>query len=114
MEKNDIRRLLVYSDERTIGMISQKMIVGNMGQYAVPLPELEIPGKVKCPYCPSFSDDKNILSKHIVNIHVAGPSKYMCPYCYSVFEGKKALSGHIDNIHIGRGLLEGNIRKVTV
>ncbi len=71
MKKNDIRRLLVYSDERTIGMISQKMIVGNMGQYAVPLPELEIPGKVGCPYCSSFFDDGNILSKHIVNIHVA-------------------------------------------
>ena len=114
MEKNDIRRLIVWDDSRPIGMISQKMIVGNMGQYAVSLPELEIPRKVKCPYCSSFFDDKNILSKHIVNIHVAGPSKYICPYCYSVFEGKKILSGHIDNIHIGRGLLEGNISKVTI
>ena len=115
MSKHDVRRLIVENDARTIGMISQKMIVGNMGKYAVPLPELEIPGKIKCPYCSSFFDDRNILSKHIVNIHVAkGPSKYTCPYCYSVFEDKKTLSGHIDDIHIGRGLLEGNIRKVTV
>ncbi len=79
MEKNDIRRLVVMNDERPIGLISRKAIVGNMSDYDTPLPELEIPDKVKCPYCPSQFDDK------------------------------KTLSSHIDNIHIGRGLLEGNL-----
>lgn len=81
MTKHDIRRLIVYNDQRPIGIISQKMVVGNMGQTSVLLPELEIPNKVKC------------------------------PYCESQFEDKKMLSSHIDNIHIGKGLLQGNLSK---
>ncbi len=30
---------------------TQKAIVGNMSEYSVSLPELEIPDKIKCPYC---------------------------------------------------------------
>ncbi len=81
MEKNDIRRLVVTSDERPIGIISRKALVGNMSEYDVPLPELEIPDKIKC------------------------------PYCMSIFEKKEVLSRHIDDIHIGKGLLEGNLAK---
>ncbi len=84
MKKNDIRRLVVWNDERPIGLISRKTIVGNMQDYSVELPELEIPGKVKCAYCASQFDDK------------------------------KSLSAHIDDIHIGRGLLEGNLAKAQV
>ena len=81
MEKNDIRRLVVKNDDRPIGLISRKALVGNMSEYDVPLPELEIPDKIKC------------------------------PYCMSVFEKKEVLSRHIDDIHIGKGLLEGNLAK---
>jgi len=81
MEKNDIRRLVVMNDERPIGLISRKALVGNMNEYDTPLPELEIPDKV------------------------------MCPYCKSVFDNKHVLSKHIDQIHIGKGLLEGNLAK---
>ena len=84
MKKNDIRRLVVWNDERPVGLISRKSIVGNMHDYSVELPELEIPNKVKCPYCQSLFDDK------------------------------KSLSAHIDDIHIGRGLLEGNLAKAQV
>jgi len=84
MNKHDVRRLVVENDERDIGIISRKQIVGNLNEYAIALPELE------------------------------EPSKYMCPYCHSVFTGKRALSSHIDDIHIGRGLLEGNITKATI
>ena len=84
MIKHDIRRLVVKSDERTIGIISRKQIVGNIPQYATELPELETPGVFTCPYCPSQ------------------------------FQDKHALSRHIDNIHIGRGLLEGDLSKTTV
>jgi len=84
MEKNDIRRLVVWNDERPIGLISRKIVVGNMAKYATPLPELESPEKVVCAYCPS------------------------------VFANKHVLSRHIDNIHIGRGLLEGNLAKAQV
>jgi len=84
MNKHDVRRLVVKNDERIIGIISRKQIVGNLNQYATELLELE------------------------------APSKYMCPYCHSVFQGKKALSSHIDDIHIGKGLLEGNIAKAGI
>jgi signal-transduction protein with cAMP-binding, CBS, and nucleotidyltransferase domain len=84
MKKNDIRRLVVMNDERPIGLISQKALVGNMNEYDTPLPELEIPDKV------------------------------MCPYCQSVFANKHVLSKHIDQIHIGKGLLEGNLVKAKI
>jgi len=84
MNKNDIRRLVVWNDERPIGLISRKTIVGNMHDYSVELPELEIPDKVKCPYCQSEFDDK------------------------------KSLSAHIADIHIGRGLLEGNLAQAKI
>ena len=82
MSKHDIRRLIVRNEKRPIGIISQKMIVGNMCDTVALMPELEIPNKIKCPYCDS------------------------------VFNEKKSLSSHIDNIHIGRGLLEDNLSKM--
>jgi len=81
MNKHDIRRLVVTNDEREIGIITQKTIVGDMGKFAAVLPELAIPEKISCPYCPSVFENKNVLSRHI------------------------------DDIHIGRGLLEGNLVK---
>ena len=84
MEKKDIRRLVVINDERPIGLISRKSLVGNMSEYDVPLPELEIPDKIKC------------------------------PYCMSLFENKQEMSSHIDGIHIGKGLLEGNLAKAKI
>ncbi len=84
MNKNDIRRLVVWNDDRPVGLISRKALVGNMNEYDTPLPELEIPDKV------------------------------MCPYCQSVFANKHVLSKHIDQIHIGKGLLEGNLAKAQV
>ena len=79
MTKNDIRRLVVINEERPIGIISQKAVIGNLGKYSTTLPELEIPNKIRCPYCSSLYDDK------------------------------KSLSHHIDDIHIGKGLFEGNL-----
>ena len=81
MNKNNIRRLIVTNEERPIGIISQKAVIGNLGKFAAALPELEIPNKIRCPYCSSLFDDKKILSHHI------------------------------DDIHIGKGLLEGNLSK---
>ncbi len=81
MSKNNIRRLVVVDNNIPIGMISQKVLVGNIARQAIVLPELEIPNRIKCPYCSSIFDDKD------------------------------ALSLHIDNIHVGRGLFEGNLAK---
>jgi len=82
MMKNDIRRLVVKNDTRPIGLISQKMICGNLNELDAPLLELEIPYSVVCSYCDSF------------------------------FKNKQSLSKHIDDIHIGRGLLEGNLKRL--
>lgn len=81
MNKNNVRRLVVLDNNIPIGIISQKVLVGNIAKQAIVLPELEIPNRIKCPYCSSIFDDKG------------------------------ALSLHIDNIHVGRGLFEGNLAK---
>jgi signal-transduction protein with cAMP-binding, CBS, and nucleotidyltransferase domain len=81
MSKNNIRRLIVLDDKTPIGMISQKVLAGNVAKQSITLPELEIPNKIRC------------------------------PYCSSIFEDKQMLSSHIDNIHIGKGLFEGNLSK---
>jgi signal-transduction protein with cAMP-binding, CBS, and nucleotidyltransferase domain len=81
MNKNNIRRLVVKNQERTVGMISQRAVIGNLGKFSAVLPELEIPNKIRCPYCSSLFDDKVVLSHHI------------------------------DDIHIGKGLLEGNLKQ---
>lgn len=81
MTKHNIRRLIVTDDKRTIGTISRKKMIGDLHDYSVVLPELEIPKKIKCPYCQSQFDDKKIMSKHI------------------------------DDIHIGRGLFEGDMSR---
>ena len=79
MNKHNVRRLIVTDAIKPIGTITQKMIIGNLGKYATPLPMLEAPSKATCPYCQSAFDDKLVLSKHI------------------------------DDIHIGKGLLQGNL-----
>ena len=79
MNEHDIRRLIVTDENRPIGIISRKILIGNMGKLSTLLPEVEIPNKIKCPYCQSQFEEKRILSKHI------------------------------DDIHVGKGLLEGNL-----
>jgi CBS domain-containing protein len=81
MNKHGIRRLIVTDDKRAIGIISRKKMIGDLHDLEIHLPELEIPGKVRCPYCDS------------------------------VFEEKNSLSTHIDDIHIGKGLLEGKLSR---
>ncbi|WP_268542038.1 CBS domain-containing protein [Candidatus Nitrosotenuis cloacae] len=81
MNKNNVRRLVVLDNGMPVGLVSQKLLAGNIARQAIPLPELEMPNKIRCPYCSSIFDDKT------------------------------ALSSHIDNIHIGRGLFEGNLAR---
>jgi predicted transcriptional regulator len=81
MTKNNVRRLIVLDNTVPIGIISQKVLVGNIARHAIALPDLEMPTLIKCPYCSSVFGDKTLLSSHI------------------------------DNIHIGRGLFEGNMSR---
>jgi CBS domain-containing protein len=80
MKEHNVRRLVVV-DKQPIGTISQKTLAGNIAKHAIPLPELEIPNKIKC------------------------------PYCSSLFNNTLELSSHIDKIHIGMGLFEGNLSR---
>jgi predicted transcriptional regulator len=69
MKKHDIRRLIVM-DKRPIGLITQKMVCGNLTDRNIVLPELEIPDKTMCPYCTeNFGNSKN-LENHIDKIHI--------------------------------------------
>lgn len=77
MKENNIRRLVVKQDSNLIGIITQKKIFGNLSSKAFEIPELEIPEKIKCPYCLSFFKEKDELSKHIDQVHIG----------YGVFQG---------------------------
>ncbi len=70
MKKNDIRRLVVM-DKRPIGIISQKLVCGNLEANDLLLPEIESSSMIFCPYCWSKFDDKKLLNEHIDSIHVA-------------------------------------------
>jgi len=76
-----ISLLAVTKEGKLIGVLSQRSIVADVGGAQVLLPELEHPERLRCPYCDEEVKDS------------------------------KELSRHIDNIHIGRGLLQGNMRK---
>lgn len=70
MKKFDIRRLVVV-DKRPIGLITQKMICGNLKNNHLLLPELETIDKTFCPYCSqNFKDNKSVC-KHIDEVHIA-------------------------------------------
>ncbi len=70
LRKHDVRRLIVTDEKRTIGLLSQKKIIGNLGDKAIELPELEIPGKINCPYCTDLFNDKQSLVKHMDKVHL--------------------------------------------
>ena len=69
MKRHDIRRLVVI-DKRPIGLITQKMVCGNLTDRRVVLPELEIPDKTSCPYCSQNFESNQRLSSHIDKIHI--------------------------------------------
>lgn len=69
MKKNDIRRLVVM-DKRPIGLITQKMVCGNLEGHDLLLPELEASDKTFCPYCSmQFKDTKSVCG-HIDKFHI--------------------------------------------
>ena len=69
MKKHDIRRLIVM-DKRPIGLVTQKMVCGNLTDRNIVLPELEIPNKTMCPYCTKNFENNKSLGKHIDKIHI--------------------------------------------
>lgn len=69
MKKHDIRRLVVV-DKRPIGLITQKMVCGNLTDRHIALPELEIPDKTSCPYCFENFENNQKLGSHIDKIHI--------------------------------------------
>ncbi|MGA9229489.1 MAG: CBS domain-containing protein, partial [Nitrosotalea sp.] len=69
MKKHDIRRLVVM-DKRPIGLVTQKMVCGNLTDRDIVLPELEMPDKTTCPYCTLHFKDNSSLCSHIDRIHI--------------------------------------------
>lgn len=69
MKKHDIRRLVVM-DKRPIGLITQKMVCGNLERHDLLLPELEITDKTYCPYCSKQFKDTKSVCNHIDKDHI--------------------------------------------
>jgi len=70
MKKNDIRRLVVM-DKRPIGLITQKIVCGNLRENQIRLPELEMVNKTLCPYCSKGFQSNKMLDEHIEKIHIS-------------------------------------------
>lgn len=81
MSKLGLRRLGVTKAGKLVGLVTQRALVSGSLHTSVGLPELAIPGQVRCPYCDAEMKDRNELSKHI------------------------------DQVHLGLGLLEGDTSK---
>jgi len=86
MREKSLRRLPVLEQGKIIGVVTLMSLAGNVPERNIDLVELEKPQTSETP----------ILT---------------CPYCESKFSDKSELSKHIDRIHLGRGLLEGDLRK---
>lgn len=69
MRKHDIRRLVVM-DKRPIGLITQKMVCGNLEGQNLLLPELETSDKTFCPYCSMHFKDTKQVCDHIDKVHI--------------------------------------------
>ena len=70
MKKNDIRRLVVM-DKRPIGLITQKIVCGNLRENRILLPELEVVDKTFCPYCSKNFQSNKSLCDHIEKTHIS-------------------------------------------
>jgi len=81
MSRGKMRRLAVTKDGKIIGIVSQRSIIPEARSEQVPLPELE------------------------------RPQLKRCPYCDQVVKNAEELSKHIDYVHIGKGLLQGDVRR---
>jgi len=68
MRKNDIRRLVVMG-KRPIGLITQKMVCGNLEGHNILLPELAT-DKTFCPYCSMQFKDTKSVCKHMDEFHI--------------------------------------------
>ncbi|HJU13731.1 MAG TPA: CBS domain-containing protein [Candidatus Nitrosotalea sp.] len=69
MKTHDIRRLVVM-DKRPIGLITQKMVCGNLEGHNLLLPELETGDKTFCPYCSEQFKDTKMVCEHIDQVHI--------------------------------------------
>ena len=70
MSKKGIRRLVVMSGEKIMGIISLMALVGDSTGRSVLLPEVEAEERVKCPYCGAVFGTVGELSKHIDRVHI--------------------------------------------
>ena len=72
MISHDIRRVPVIEKGRLIGVVVMREVIGDLVKKATPLPDIEVPEGVRCPFCGSIFNNREILSKHIDRVHIGG------------------------------------------
>lgn len=72
MIRKNIRRVPVIEGGRLIGVVVMREVIGDLVKKATPLPDIEIPEGVRCPFCGSIFKTREELSKHIDRVHIGG------------------------------------------
>ena len=70
MLKLGVRRLAVTRKGELVGVITQKAVVAGPHGERVALPELNASRSFQCPYCDAMMQTKEVLSKHIDQVHL--------------------------------------------
>ncbi len=70
MSKKGIRRLVVMSGDKILGIISLMAFIGDTTGRPIIMPEIEVEENVKCPYCGSVFGTVGELSRHIDKTHI--------------------------------------------
>ena len=60
----------------------------------------------QCESCPKHFADKNILNKHIFNVHCNQGVKFKCDVCEMTFPNKWARGQHIRRMHQSRKIFK--------
>ena len=72
MIRKNIRRVPVIERGRLIGVVVMREVIGDLVKKATPLPDVEVPEGVRCPFCGSIFRTREELSKHIDRVHIGG------------------------------------------
>lgn len=72
MIRNGIRRVPVMDRGRLVGVVVMREVIGDLVKKATPIPDVEVPEGVRCPFCGSIFKTRGELSKHIDKVHIGG------------------------------------------
>ena len=72
MLSHDIRRVPVVEKGRLVGVVVMREVIGDLVRKATPIPDVEVPEGIRCPFCGSIFTNRETLSKHIDRVHIGG------------------------------------------